>query len=456
LSDIASQKFGCKPNGRKVMSPVRVSMTRKALLLILGAALTLAAPVIAEQRPPARVVPSAKSETAVDRRRWLDLFDDALDLVRKRYVEIPTDERLIEAAINGMLSTLEDSRYIGSEPLHRACTASCWVKGTGIDFTMRDGRLTVVSPYDGSPAARANIMAGDIITHVDDEPADRLSFQQIADKLTVGWWTPQPINANVKLRIIRRGREKPLEISLVREELRQNLVPFRLEGDDIGYIRISQFDSRTTDGLNKAIHDLSLQVAPHSLRGYVIDLRNNPTGLSDEAITFADAFLESGEIVSIRGRRPEEARHFKAQPGDLANGKPIIVLINGGSASMAEIVAAALQDNKRATIVGTRSFGKGVVHTIIPVGPKMGAVFLATGHYFTPSGRMIQGKGITPDVEVTQDFPDELKTASWSGFLERAPLQSYIPPNPKDDRALNAAYDLLRKAKAGPRVAAPN
>ena len=358
-----------------------------------------------------------------------------------------------------MLSTLEDSRYVGSEPLHRACTTSCWMKGTGIEFSMHDGRLMVVSPYDGSPAARANIMAGDIITHLDGEPVERLSFQQVADRLTIGWWTPEPIDPRIRLRIIRRGREKPLELSLVREELRIQTVPFHLEGDDIGYIRVSQFDSRATDGLNKAIHDLSMQAAPRSLRGYVIDLRNNPTGLSDEAITFADAFLESGEIVSIRGRRPEETRRFKAQPGDVASGRPIIILINGGSASMAEIVAGALQDNKRATVVGTRSFGKGVVHTIIPVGPKMGAIFLATGHYFTPSGRIIQDKGITPDVEVPPDIPDDPKTTPWPAFRERGLLQSYIPPDPRNDRALNAALELLRKSKTAlpsSRIAAPN
>jgi carboxyl-terminal processing protease len=232
-----------------------------------------------------------------------------------------------------------------------------------------------------------------------------------------------------------------------------------VEGDDIGYIRITQFTEQTSEGLRKAITDLNGQISSDKLKGYIIDLRNNPGGLLDQAISVSDAFLERGEIVSTRGRNAEETQRFSAHPGDLTKGKTIIVLINGGSASASEIVAGALQDHKRATLVGTRSFGKGSVQTIIPLGAGNGALRLTTARYFTPSGRSIQAKGIVPDLEVLQDVPEELKTrtdtkgeASLRGHLkaegeEETGSQSYIPPKPEDDKALKMADDLLRGVK---------
>jgi carboxyl-terminal processing protease len=229
--------------------------------------------------------------------------------------------------------------------------------------------------------------------------------------------------------------------------------------DDIGYIRISQFNEQSTEGLKKAINDLAGQIPAEKLKGYIVDLRNNPGGLLDQAISISDAFLERGEIVSTRGRNAEETQRFNARPGDLAKGKPIIVLINGGSASASEIVAGALQDHKRASILGTRSFGKGSVQTIIPLGAGNGALRLTTARYFTPSGRSIQAKGISPEIEVLQDVPDELKArtdtkgeSSLRGHLkaegdEATGSQSYIPPDPKDDKALHAALDLIRGIK---------
>jgi len=246
------------------------------------------------------------------------------------------------------------------------------------------------------------------------------------------------------------------------------------EGEDVGYIRVTQFNEQTTDGLKKAISDLTNQLGAEKVKGFVLDLRNNPGGLLDQAISVSDAFLDKGEIVSTRGRNAEETQRFNARPGDLTKGKPLIVLINGGSASASEIVAGALQDHKRATLVGTRSFGKGSVQTIIPLGTGNGALALTTARYFTPSGHSIQAKGITPDIEVLQDVPDELKAradtkgeASMRGHLsaegaEQTGSQAYVPPVEKDDKALAAAFNLLRgvTVNAGvpssPKAAIPN
>ena len=244
----------------------------------------------------------------------------------------------------------------------------------------------------------------------------------------------------------------------MRDVIRVKSVRSHNEGEDVGYIRITQFNEQTTDGLKKAISDLNSQLGSDKIKGYIVDLRNNPGGLLDQAISVSDAFLDKGEIVSTRGRNAEETQRFNARPGDLTKGKPVIVLINGGSASASEIVAGALQDHKRATLVGTRSFGKGSVQTIIPLGAGNGALRLTTARYFTPSGRSIQAKGITPDIEVLQDVPEDLKArtdtkgeASLRGHLkaeghEESGSQSYVPPDEKDDKALKEGLDLLRGA----------
>ena len=233
-------------------------------------------------------------------------------------------------------------------------------------------------------------------------------------------------------------------------------VTFHTDGGDIGYIRITSFNEQTTDGLKKAIADITKQIPQDKLAGYVVDLRNNPGGLLDQAVSVSSTFLARGEVVSTRGRTPEETQRFTARGGDLTKGKPLVVLINGGSASASEIVAGALHDHKRATLIGTRSFGKGSVQTIIPLGTGNGALALTTARYFTPSGHSIQAQGIKPDIEVLQDVPDELKgraelqgEASMRGHLsaegaEATGSQSYVPPNEKDDKALAAAYNFLR------------
>jgi carboxyl-terminal processing protease len=267
------------------------------------------------------------------------------------------------------------------------------------------------------------------------------------------------VNTKIRLKVMRKGQDKSTEISIVRDVIRVRSVRSKTE-DDVAYIKVTQFNEQSTENVKKAISDLSAQINGDKLKGFVLDLRNNPGGLLDQAISISDAFLEKGEIVSTRGRNTEETQRFNARAGDLTKGKPIIVLINGGSASASEIVAGALQDHKRATVVGTRSFGKGSVQTIIPLGSGNGALRLTTARYYTPAGRSIQAKGISPDIEVLQDVPEELKArtdtkgeSSLRGHLkgegdEQTGSQSYIPPDPKDDKALNMALDLLRGKQA--------
>jgi carboxyl-terminal processing protease len=318
---------------------------------------------------------------------------------------------------------------------------------------MEDGLIKVVAPIDETPAAKAGILANDIITKLDDEQVQGLTLNQAVEKMR------GPTNTKIKLTITRKGQDKPIEFSITRDVIRVRAVRSRTE-DDVGYIRVTQFNEQTTDNLKKAITDLQNQIPADKLKGFVLDLRNNPGGLLDQAISVSDAFLERGEIVSTRGRNSEETQRFNARPGDLTKGKPVILLINGGSASASEIVAGALQDHKRATLIGTRSFGKGSVQTIIPLGSGNGALRLTTARYFTPSGRSIQAKGISPDLEVLQDVPEEMKArtdtkgeASLRGHLkndgdEKTGSQSYIPPDAKDDKALKMADDLLHGIKA--------
>ena len=325
--------------------------------------------------------------------------------------------------------------------------------GLGIEITMEDGVIKVVTPMDETPAARAGIMANDLLVKINDDQVQGMTLNQAVEKMRGA------ADTKVKLTIVRKGQDKPIEMSLMREIIRVRSVRSKVDGDDVGYIRMTQFTERTTDGLRKAIADITGKVSNDKLKGYILDLRNNPGGLLDEAISVSSAFIQRGEIVSTRGRNPEETQRFTAKGGDLTKGKPLIVLINGGSASASEIVAGALQDQRRATILGTRSFGKGSVQTIIPLGSDIGALRLTTARYYTPSGRSIQAKGIAPDIEVLQDLPDDIKAntdtntigeASLRGHLkgdagkEQTGSQSYIPPDEKNDKALTMAEALLR------------
>ena len=404
-------------------------------------------------QPHAIMMGARAQAAAADTYRQLNLFGDVFERVRADYVEKPDDSKLIETAINGMLAGLDPhSSYMDSKSFRDMQVQTRGeFGGLGIEVTMEDGLIKVVSPIDDTPASKAGVLANDIITKLDDDQVQGLTLNQAVEKMR------GPVNTKIKLTIMRKGAEKPIEISINRDVIRVRSARWHVEGEDVGYIRLTQFNEQTTEGLKKGIAEIQSKVPDDKLKGYILDLRNNPGGLLDQAISVADAFLQKGEIVSTRGRNADETQRFNARAGDLVKGKPVIVLVNGGSASASEIVAGALQDHKRATVLGTRSFGKGSVQTIIPLGSGNGALRLTTARYYTPSGRSIQAKGITPDIEVLQEVPDDLKNrtdtkgeASLRGHLkgdagkEQTGSQSYVPPDPKDDKALHAADDLLR------------
>jgi carboxyl-terminal processing protease len=333
----------------------------------------------------------AKSDA--DSYRQLNLFAEVFERVRSDYVEEVSDEQLVEAAINGMLSSLDPhSSYLNAKSFKDMQVQTRGeFGGLGIEVTMENGVVKVVSPIDDTPAAKAGLKPNDLITALDGESIVGLTLPEAVEKMR------GPVNSTIKLTIRREGRD-PFDVVLTRAVVKIQSVKSHLEGDNIGYIRITSFSEHTDTGLANAVKNLKQQ-AGNKLIGYVIDLRNNPGGLLDQAIAVSDAFFEGGEIVSTRGRRPDDARHYNAKPGDIANGLPIVVLINGGSASASEIVAGALQDHHRAILLGTRTFGKGSVQTIIPL-PGHGAISLTTARYYTPSSRSIQGKGIEPDIVV--------------------------------------------------------
>src|SRR3712207_6305877 len=389
--------------------------------------------------------------------RQLSLFGDVFEKVRTDYVEKPDEAKLIESAINGMLTGLDPhSSYMDPKSFRDMQVQTRGeFGGLGIEVTMEEGLVKVVTPIDDTPAAKAGILANDIITHIEEEQVQGLTLNQAVEKMR------GPVNTSVRLKIQRKERKEPLEVKLTRETIRIRPVRARKEGEDIGYLRITQFNEQTFEALRTAIDKTSSEIGQDKLKGFVVDLRNNPGGLLDQAIMVSDAFLDRGEIVSTRGRNADETQRFNAKPGDLTKGKPIVVLINGGSASASEIVAGALQDHKRATVLGTRSFGKGSVQTIIPLGGN-GAVRLTTARYYTPAGRSIQAKGIDPDQEVLQEVPDELKGKDEtkgeaglrghlknSGKVEKGGSSAYVPPDPAKDKQLIAAVDHLRSAGQG-------
>lgn len=429
-------------------------MMRKTSLVLLSVAAGAAATLFLTQ-PRSALVGSTARAASSDTYRQLNLFGDVFERVRSDYVEKPDDSKLIETAISGMLTGLDPhSSYMDAKSFRDMQVQTRGeFGGLGIEVTMEDGLIKVVSPIDETPASKAGIMANDIISNLDDEPVQGLTLNQAVEKMR------GPVNTKIKLKIIRKGQDKPLEVTLVRDNIRVRSVRARVESDDIAYIRITTFNEQTTEGLKREMANLTTQIGSDKIKGYILDLRNNPGGLLEEAVSVSDAFLDRGEIVSTRGRNAEETQRRTAKPGDLAKGKPVIVLINGGSASASEIVAGALQDHKRATLLGTRSFGKGSVQTIIPLGSGNGALRLTTARYFTPSGKSIQAKGIIPDIEVQQDVPDDLKSktdtkgeASLRGHLkaegqEETGSQSYVPPDAKDDKALKMAADLLHGIK---------
>jgi len=429
---------------------------RKFSLIFLGA---LAGVAGALALSPGHLQHQARAETpsqtATDTYRQLELFGLIFDQVREHYVDNPDTHKLVESAVSGMLSGLDPhSSYMDAKEFSEMQVENSGeFGGLGMEVTMEDGVVKVVSPIDDTPAAKAGILANDLILELDGAEVKGLTLQQAVEKMR------GPINTQVRLKIQRKGVEKPLDVTLTRETIKVRTVKSHREGDDVGYMRLSQFNAQAASELKKAISELQGS-EPDKIKGYILDLRNNPGGLLDQAVEVSNAFLDRGEIVSLRGRDPDDAQRFDAKPGqgDLIRGKPLVILINGGSASASEIVAGALQDQKRATILGTRSFGKGSVQTIIPLGSGNGALRLTTARYYTPSGKSIQAKGISPDIEVLQDVPADVQAqfdmtseSKLRGHLaaqgqgnEQGGSQAYVPPDPKDDKALHAAIDLLR------------
>jgi carboxyl-terminal processing protease len=430
-------------------------MMRKVSLVFAGAVLGAGLTGMVTQT---RLLTSTSAVAAsAEVYRSLNLFGDIFEKIRTDYVEKPDEQKLIEAAINGMVSSLDPhSAYLDAKSFRDMDTdMRGQFGGLGIEVTMEDGVLKVAKPIRDTPASKAGILSNDVISEIDGDVVKGLSLTQAVEKMR------GLINTQVKLKIERPGKPDPLEFTLTRSTIVVPAVEERVEGD-VGYIRIGTFSEQTYEGLRKAIDKVNTEIGKDKIKGYIIDLRNNRGGRLDQSVLVSNAFLERGKIVSTRGRNAEETQVFNARPGqDLTKGKPVVVLINGSSASAAEIVAGALQDHKRATVMGTRSFGKGSVQTVIPLGGN-GGLRLTTARYYTPSGNSIQAKGITPDIEVVQDVPAELKDkltdnkgeASLKGHLksgdgkdEQSGSAAYVPNDPTKDTQLIAALNQIRGAK---------
>jgi len=394
---------------------------------------------------------SAATSNSTETYKQLNLFGEVFERVRAEYVEDVSDDSLVESAINGMLTSLDPhSNYLNTKNFNDMKVQTRGeFGGLGIEVSMENGLVKVVSPIDDTPAARAGLKPGDLITHLDGDPVQGMTLPEAVEKMR------GPVSSEIRLTIRREGKD-PFDVKLVRATIKIQSVRSHLEGDNIAYIRITTFNEQTDVGLNNAMKNLKQQ-AGGKLLGVVLDLRNDPGGLLDQAVAVADAFLDKGEIVSTRGRRSEDAQRYNARPGDIAAGLPVAVLINGGSASASEIVAGALQDHHRAILLGTRSFGKGSVQTIIPL-PGHGAMRLTTARYYTPSGRSIQAKGIEPDIVVEaakiEKTPEksEAKVATASdlkredsgdGGAEQNSVDPSIIGTPADYQ-LTRAVDMLR------------
>jgi carboxyl-terminal processing protease len=337
----------------------------------------------------------AQAASSTNTYEQLNLFGEVFERIRDNYVEPADDEKLIEAAVNGMLTSLDPhSSYLNRKDFEdMQVQTKGEFGGLGIEVTLEEGLVKVVAPMDGTPAAEAGLQPGDLISALDGQPIMGLSLNEAVEKMR------GEIGSSIRLTII-RGEQEPFDVVLKRAVIAVKSVRWELEEGNIGYVRISSFSEKTDSGLKDSITKLK-EATKNDLQGLVIDLRNNPGGLLDQAIAISDDFLDKGEIVSTRGRKTEEAQRWNAETGDLMEGKPIVILINGGSASASEIVAGALQDQRRSIVLGTKSFGKGSVQSIIPI-PNHGAIRLTTARYYTPSGRSIQAKGIEPDIMVQQ------------------------------------------------------
>ena len=428
-------------------------MVRRLSLLFAGALMGATAMGVVYGSPS-----STANAAGSDTYRQLAIFGDIFERVRAQYVTPPEDKMLVESAINGMLTSLDPhSSYLNPEAAKdmRVQTKGEF-GGLGIEVTMENELVKVITPIDDTPASRAGVLAGDLISEIDGEEVRGLSLSEAVEKMRGG------VNTPIDLTILREGATEPIKITIVRDIIKVKAVKYRVE-EDVGYMKITSFTEKTFDDLQTAIDTIKKEIPEDKLKGYVLDLRLNPGGLLDQAVNVSDAFLNRGEIVSTRGRDPKDVTRFNSRAGDLVDGKPIIVLVNGGSASASEIVAGALQDHRRATVLGTRSFGKGSVQTIIPLAEN-GALRLTTALYYTPAGKSIQGIGIVPDIKVDQPLPDELLGRDVSrgesdlrGHIKGAEEDekgsgsaAYVPPDPKDDIQLVYAMDLLRGKKTDP------
>src|SRR5437764_3811379 len=379
-------------------------MKRSGLVAVAAATLV----VFSLRQDVGAAPPTNSAETY----KQLNLFGEVFERVRAEYVDDVSDDTLVESAINGMLTSLDPhSNYLNTKNFNDLKVQTRGeFGGLGIEVSMESGLVKVVSPIDDTPAARAGLKPGDLITHLDGDPVQGMTLPEAVEKMR------GLIGSEIKLTIRREGKD-PFDVKLTRATIKIQSVRSHLEGDTIGYIRITSFNEQTDVGLNNAMKNLKQQ-ANNKLIGVVLDLRNNPGGLLDQAVAVSDAFLDKGEIVSTRGRRSDDAQRYNARSGDIASGLPVAVLINGGSASASEIVAGALQDHHRAVVIGTKSFGKGSVQTIIPLAGH-GAMRLTTARYYTPSGRSIQARGIDPDIVVEaakiEHAPKDGKTAAKPG-----------------------------------------
>jgi len=415
-------------------------MLLRSVSLVAFVAVMLSLPACAEPAKPetvlknksvmSKVTPDgADSETF----KQLSLFADVLERVRADYVEEVTDEKLIESSINGMLTSLDPhSAYMNRKSFADMQTQTRGeFGGLGLEVTMENSLVKVVSPIDGTPAANAGLQAGDLITHIDGKLVAEMTLQDAVDQMR---GTP---GSKVVLTVRRGGLSgQPFEVPLTRAVIRVQSVRSHTEGDDIGYIRITTFNEQTQTGLNKALDEISKKLGD-KLAGYVLDLRNNPGGLLEQAVSVSGTFLPEGtEVVSTRGRHSEDSQSYKGRGGDKTGGKPIVVLVNGGSASASEIVAGALQDHGRAIIVGTKSFGKGSVQTVIPIAGS-GAMRLTTALYYTPAGRSIQKLGIDPDIKINAAKLEEI--APLKGMSEADMKGALANPTGKDKEQDKAA-----------------
>ena len=428
-------------------------MMRKLSLLLAGALMGASAMSLV-YGAPGSAANAAGSETY----RQLAIFGDIFERVRGQYVTPPDEKSLIENAINGMLTSLDPhSSYLNAEAAKdmRVQTKGEF-GGLGIEVTMENELVKVITPIDDTPAAKAGVLAGDYISKIDGDEVRGMTLNDAVEKMR------GLINTPIKLTILRKGADKPIDLTITRDVIKVKAVKYRVE-NDVGYMKITSFTEKTYDDLHDAILQIKKQIPKDKLKGFVLDLRLNPGGLLDQAVSVSDTFLDRGEVVSTRGRDPKDITRFDARPGDEIDGDPLIVLINGGSASASEIVAGALQDHRRATVVGTQSFGKGSVQTIIPLAEN-GALRLTTALYYTPSGKSIQGKGITPDIKVDQPLPADLQgrdvtrgESELKGHIKGAEendqgsgSSAYVPPEPKDDIQLQYALELLRGTKTDP------